>query len=131
MEKTMYINGVNDTKVELTDLVLKKDKDGIYYLGAKYRVEDDKAVREVHIPKILLTVNRSNVTIRRDDCYREDFIHISHPEVDIGFGYLPLCIDDPCNMTYFTETVIEEKIHELTLDEIEKKLGYKVKIVNK
>ena len=50
--------------------------------------------------------------------------------IDMGFG--------PCMVTkggranvYFTETVIEEKTHEMTLDEIEKKLGYKVKIVNK
>ena len=31
--------------------------------------------------------------------------------------------------TFYTDIIVEPKIHDLTLDEIEKKLGYKVRIV--
>lgn len=111
-------------KVELTDLVLKKDVNGCYYLGAKYRIEDENSIRELHIPKILLNVRPNNVIINYGEpCLR--------PEVDIGFGYMPLFYEDPRNKAYCTEAVIKEKTHEMTLDEIEKKLGYKVKIVSK
>lgn len=42
-------------------------------------------------------------------------------------------ITDPLTNTtikaYYTDIIVEPKIHDLTLDEIEKKLGYKVRIV--
>jgi hypothetical protein len=43
--------------------------------------------------------------------------------IDLGFGYLP-CV---CGMTYET---IKQKEQIMTLDEIEKKLGYKIKLVS-
>jgi hypothetical protein len=48
---------------------------------------------------------------------------------DIGFGDMQLLPDDDGNAYYVR--VLETKTKEMTLDEIEKKLGHKVKIVNK
>ena len=123
MNSFCYFDGAY-AKVDLTDLVLEKDVNGCYYLGAKYRIEDENSIRELRIPKMLLNVRPNNVIIRHDKlCLM--------PEVNIGFGYMPLVYEDPRNKIFYTETVIEEKTHEMTLDEIEEKLGYKVKIVSK
>jgi hypothetical protein len=74
---------------------------------------------------MFLNVRPDRVIIRHSDfCSNQS-------EVDIGFGYMPLVYEDPRNKIFYTETVIEEKTHEMTLDEIEEKLGYKVKIVSK
>ena len=117
---------VSNNKIELLDLQLNTEENG-YFLSAKYRIEDDNSIRELDIPRIKLPVYTNSMNIVSDN-------HYGNPEVsvDIGFGYCRLWRD--CSRefpVYYTETVIEEKTHEMTLDEIEQKLGYKVKIVNK
>jgi hypothetical protein len=119
--------GVDDDVV-LTNLTLYKDKKN-YCLSAKFKVEDGHSIRELDIPKIRLNVNPKHVAIRSRELYytgdRENVI-------DLGFGELPLeKVDIDSESVYYTEKILEEKYTEMTLDEIEKKLGYKVKIVNK
>lgn len=119
-----YSPGTNCANVKLTSLTFNKDSSG-YYLSAKYRVEDQYSIRELDIPKIRLRVRPDKIELREHgDFYRT-------VEANIGFGWLPLNHNGTVDEVYFTETVLEEKTHEMTLDEIEKKLGYKVKIVNR
>lgn len=114
----------NCTEVKLIDLSLNTDAIG-YYLSAKYRVEDYNSVRELDISKIRFRVCEDTVQIRRTgELYPQ-------VQINLGLGFMPVVRDGSDNEVYFTETVLEEKTHEMTLDEIEKKLGYKVKIVNK
>lgn len=124
MGKCLYKNEPG-FKVKLTDLILKKDVNGCYYLGAKYLIEDDNAVRELHIPRMFLNISLDSVIVK------DEFNPGKNPEADIGFGYLPIVCEDPRNMVYYSISTIKEKPHEMTLEEIEKKLGYKVKIVSK
>ncbi len=119
----MYL-GTLDYKVNLTDLTLNRDTFG-YYLSAKYRIEDEHSIRELDIPKIRLRTTPKRVVIKT-----YDGVTWTRPEADIGFGFCELSHTGTKEAIYFTETVVEEKTHEMTLDEIEKKLGYKVKIVN-
>lgn len=125
------------TTAKLTDLQLYKEEDA-YFLSAKYTIEDDKTIRELNVPKIRLPILYDYVAIRQEDsCITNDSRCITPaPEIYMGFGrchWTSLEKDAPFGTmpAYFTETVIDEKTHEMTLDEIEKKLGYKVKIVNK
>ena len=87
------------------------------------------AVREADIPRIRLKINEDNLCINTEySCYSNR----EYAQINLGFGYLPLEYTD-VNGQYvcFTEKVLEEKYTEMTMDEIEKKLGYQVKIVNK
>lgn len=118
----MYL-GTEDRKVNLTDLRLEHDSFG-YYLSAKYRIEDKDSIRELDIPKIRLRTTPKRVVIRS-----QDMDVWARPEADIGFGFCELSNTGTREAIYYTETILEEKTHEMTLDEIEKKLGYKVKIV--
>lgn len=109
------------TKRELKDLQLyKSDTYDQYYLSAIYTEENEHGVYEVTIPKIFLPINNHELII--DDRSPQRLY------IDLGFGECRMCLDD--NGNFYYKRVIEEKIHELTISDIEKKLGYKVKIVS-
>lgn len=62
--------------------------------------------------------------VRRDSMFRGgDY------EINLGFGDLKGFAYDSDKLV--TEVLIKERIEEMTIEEIERKLGYKVKIVNK
>ena len=115
--------------IELTNLILDHDDTG-YFLSATYRLESESDVRELNIPRIRLPIKSNDLTIKDTrglSCWNDRYM-----VADLGFGYLTMgCLKTDDHDVYFTETVIEEKTHEMTLDDIEKKLGYKVKIINK
>lgn len=119
----------NVESIELKRFAFNKDDRG-YYLSATYRVEDNHTIREIDIPKIRLNLDdkRFRIEIENDPflCHRVG-------RVDLGFGELPIDWDmNKDGQAYlFTEKILEEKYTEMTMDEIEKKLGYKVKIVSK
>lgn len=111
-------------KYKLKDLQLYKEEDG-YYLAAIYHHENDKGIYEVTIPKIHLFIMKEpimKIPLQRYGRYEEA------PTIDLGFGDCDICKDK--NDHLFTEKLIEEKVHDLTLSEIEKKLGYKVRVVS-
>ena len=111
----------NNVKLDLIDLTLNRDGIG-YYLSPKYRLETERSVREIYIPKARLKVNFHHLAVDLDaftNTYRCNLIP----------GGLDLYADPDGHMYY--DTVVEEKVYELSLEEIEKRLGYKVKIVTK
>ena len=113
-----------DTTVMLTGLELKNDVCGAY-LDATYQIETPEEIKECHIPRICLPISIDGFKLK------SEFDYVLRPKhtVDIGFGDMNLKPDKAGN-TYYLK-VLETKTKEMTLDEIEKKLGHKVKIVNK
>lgn len=110
-----------DCSVRMTDLKLDHDSQG-YYLSAKYRIEDKHSVRELEFPKIRLNVDKKHVQFKSVGV---------RPEVDIGFGFCPLNHQGSRPGIYYTERILKEKVREMTVEEIEKALGHRVKIVGK
>ena len=111
----------NNVKVDLVDLTLGRDGIG-YYLSPKYRVETEKNVREIYIPKARLKVNLHCVGLELNT-------FTNNYNCNLIPGGLELYADSEGHVYY--DTVVEEKVYELSLEEIEKRLGYKVKIVSK
>lgn len=119
--------GGNVNKCELTNLTLNCDESG-YYLSARFEVEDKHSLREAVIPKIRLTIQPDKVILAHTDSDRED----RRTHIDLGFGYMPLEYGEvEGQRRLYSEKVLKENVTEMTLDEIEKKLGHKIKIVNK
>lgn len=114
--------------IQLTDVVFNEDETS-HYLSIKFKVEDEHSLREVNIPKIRLWINPHVLCLKTEhDPYSRNDI----AWVNLGFGDLPLDFETiDGNKVLYTETVLEEKYTEMTLDEIEKKLGHKIKIVNR
>ena len=120
------ITPIFQNKCELKDLGLVKDGDtNEYYLTATYRVEDEREIREVTIPKIKLPVVQDSLMVDIDTKSRRIL-----PDVSVAMGFGQLDVEYDKNGRWYHEIIIKEKVHEMTLEEIEKKLGYKVKVVS-
>lgn len=99
-----------------------------YYLHVTYQFENDKEIYELDIPKIVLPFAEDCVMM---ECSVD---HPYTPTVELGFGELVMdAVPDEENPfgKYFTRKIIETKERTMTVAEIEKALGYKVKIISK
>lgn len=122
------VTGYNVDGLELIDLKFNEDEFG-YYLSTKLKVEDKHSIREVTIPKIRLKFDKSRVYVKTES---DPFTLSNYAWVNLGFGELPLDFETiDGQKVLYVEKVLEEKYTEMTLDEIENKLGHKIKIVNK
>ena len=105
---------------KLTNLKLYQD-DGMYYLESEYEIITKYNRRKMIIPRILL----------QTFCY-PSITHecgiIDRFSVDLGFG--ELLAGRNKDGYFIKEEVIEEYPQKMTLEEIEKKLGYKVELVS-
>lgn len=102
-------------------------KDGELYLKLVYEVEDEYYRRRITMPKISLGFFKNKFPSLNAEIIRADRMF---PERYISnhIGDFPLCnygYDEAC----LYEEILEEKYEELTMDEIEKRLGHKIKIV--
>lgn len=101
-----------------------KSKD--WYLKLEYRCEDEAGVYKITYPKVLIGLP-------------------NHPYLKQTFGWFPGCeaqrlpskfedgflvLPDKSGNFFYQET-ISKKTHDMTLKEIEKKLGYSVRIISK
>ena len=124
----MHFNYNNDRKegrkVDIQSCKLKKDVWG-YSLDLTYLIETPSEIQKLHIPRLILPLYGKDVRIDVDHAYFGDTLYTA----DIGFGNCRLLLDD--RGAAFTIETVETKTKEMTLEEIEKKLGHKVKIVNK
>lgn len=106
-------------------LDVKRDKEGLIeevYLYLKYLQETEKGIYEHKYEHILLPIKTNDLPVIKPGliCFNSmlrDFV------LDAGFGDCAFRTED------HTVRVLEEKTKEMTLDEIEKALGHKVKIV--
>lgn len=122
----IIVGGTNNSKVELKNVKLVKNSYG-YCLDVTYHIEDDAEIRELHIPYLQLPLNHNYIEIRNDwnSSYNRYTAYCGLSEAKM-FGTISENAGE-C----FTIKTIKEKTKEMTLEEIEKKLGHKVKIVNK
>jgi hypothetical protein len=128
LNNVFSFHNIKENTIKLTGAILRKDYIlGEYSLDLTYVLDSPTMTQELHIPRIAIPLNPNNIKIKADcDCVVGAPVRYY---ADLGFGEMKLLPDK--NGAAFTITTIEEKPKEMTLDEIEKKLGYKVKIVSK
>lgn len=118
-------------KQELKRVDLWKDKEsGVYFFRLEYLCENDAEIYRLIFPKV------------------ETGIPIMAPDIEFKFSMFPgnevnklkfnLLNDDSYhvalpdeNGNYLYRETVSVKSHEMTVEEIENKLGYKIKIVSK
>lgn len=112
-------------KTKLVSLTLHEDKNGYprYYLQAVYEVENERGVHKVTFPRIILPVINSFPSIIIKHGHFDDEV----ATIDIGFGEMPMHKEEGA---YAMAELLEEKVHDLTIEDIEKKLGYKIRVVS-
>ena len=125
--------------------VLRESFDN-WFMRLVYSYEDEKGVHKVIFPKVDFPFPTLSIPVPSNydlpDCYYHD--------TDVKISYNPSMFLVPLPIVklqkdtdrlaksrgvdtpnYAFDIVTEPAVHEMTLDEIEEKLGYKVKIVNK
>lgn len=124
----------NERKHELKDIQLFEEK-GQYYLKLKYIIEDEYSVKELEIPKVMLPFTDAYPYIEKSVDYngRITLLPRTTCRLMVTNTSLPMCAGETTEScgceVFFTEKIIKEKHKEMTLAEIERKLGYKIKIV--
>jgi hypothetical protein len=121
----IIISNDKNCKTTLKKVKLVKDGGYGYALDVTYTIETPECVQELNIPRVWLPIQNSDIQI----CTDPDYIYGGQEcRADIGFGFQNIGFR---NEHAFILTTIETKTKEMTLEEIEKKLGHKVKIVNR
>ena len=125
MNQNYYKGKIKELKLDWT---MDGEGNKSYYMSMIYEYETEKGVYQLEMPKISLCRDTDALHVRTNPIGRTasvsiGSIHGANLKLDKVGGVL-------CDILY-VERLIKEKVQEMTLDEIEKKLGYKVKIVNK
>lgn len=115
------------------------EKDNHLYLKLVYEYEDDHGIHELIIPKLDLEIRTDCLPIIEHDSYAgpmdilnyyinrdSDTFNLLQDDVAVRKKGVTLMCE---NAAYVTNT-LKEKPKEMTIAEIEKKLGYKVKLVS-
>lgn len=110
-------------KVELKDIRLKKHKMYGYCLDITYRVDRLEDIVDINVPCVRLPISYDEFTLKS-----ELFPYCTVTTADFGLGELEVIteVGEPA----YKITTVKTKTKEMTLEEIEKKLGHKVKIVS-
>lgn len=96
-----------------------------YFLELVYRVETKSRVERVTFPKISLPLYRDHF------CYRDEYDPSPACDrrfVDVGFGDTPALNGGNPKCAMMCE-LIEEKVQDFTMEELEKIVGGKIRIV--
>ena len=108
---------------------------GMWFMHLEYEYEDNRGKHLVTLPKVDFPYSleyKPNVNLC--DCMTT-FGFEASASIDISesLNLHKGNVTDPLtNKTFnafYTDIIVEPKIHDLTIDEIEKKLGYKVRII--
>jgi hypothetical protein len=102
---------------------------GSYYLSLEYLLEDDNRIEKLTIPRVMLPVDGSFYP-GFESSLDYDFWDPRKIELKASYSGVSLRVLKDSDGNYYTYETIKEKEHEMTIEEIEKKLGYKVKIVS-
>jgi hypothetical protein len=112
---------------------------GQFYISAKYIYEDEYVKKEIIVPKIKIPFCHDDdlgISLNTETlAIRDTFGILSGREMATiydGMNTLDLKpgkVDGHIGEYFFVEKIIEEKKVDLTIEEIEKKLGYKIRVV--
>lgn len=111
------------------------EENGKYYANVTYVTEDNSSIKEINYPKVYIPFIDECREIEMD--YKTDkeipsFSRIRNTQYLVINRLIqyPLDAGGDCGRTCVVK-VIKEKTQKMTVEDIEKKLGYKIEIVSK
>lgn len=114
---------INWCKLENASVYSVDDK---FYIMLEYRYEDNDGVHELTIPKVDFPFKQDKYPVfYRKEANGAPYILANDHVIPLLKGQVGDAYE------YAVDVIVEPAVHEMTIDEIEKKLGYKVKVVTK
>lgn len=106
------------------------EEDGKYYLRVDFDYENEYGTYKGHVNKIKFDFLLKGIEYEHRGCSQSARAEFVVPSNDTCVNCLFDILMDSSNNLFTIESV-KEKVHEMTVEQIEKKLGYKIKIVSK
>ena len=106
-----------------------------WFMHLEYEHEDNRGKHLVILPKVdfpcsLLHTPNIDFCNCMDTWGLEEFASIKISDrLNLHEGNITDPLTNKTINAFYTDIIVEPKIHDLTIDEIEKKLGYKVRII--
>ena len=102
-----------------------------WFMHLEYEYEDNRGKHLVTLPKVDFPFSLEDPNVNFCNCMAtEEFASIKISDsLNLHEGNVTDPLTNRTINAFYTDIIVEPKIHDLTLDEIEKKLGYKVRIV--
>ena len=119
-----------DVKITNQEFELYKE-DGKYYLRVDFDYEDERGFYKGHADKIKFDMLLTGIECNQYGSAKYVKAEFCVPTYE---DYTTKCLFDVLagsNENFFTVELVKEKVHEITVEEIEKKLGHKIKIISK
>lgn len=121
---------------KLLEAVTYQDENGTWYIGLKYGYEDESGIHERYYPKVEFPFFCGKLPSEEfsSDRFGRDELTISlfTNEVAVFRGnFWNHHSGQLMHDVRVVDNLVKPTVHEMTIEEIEKKLGYKIKIVNK
>lgn len=122
--------------VKLVDAIAYQDENEIWYIDLRYTYEDESGVHKRYYPKVefpFFCTKLPPEEFSSDRFGRNELtIGLLANEVAVFRGnfWNPMIgqtMDDVC----VVDNLVEPAVHNMTIEEIEKELGYKIKIISK
>jgi hypothetical protein len=129
-------NNFKAENVKLLDAVTCQDEDGTWYIELKYEYEDESGIHVRYYPKIEFPFFCGKLPPEEFSSDRfghgELTISLIANEVAVHRGnfWNPMSgkmMNDVC----VVDNLVKPAVHNMTIEEIEKELGYKINIINK
>lgn len=129
-------NNFKAENVKLLDAVTYQDEDGTWYIELKYEYEDESGIHVRYYPKVEFPFFCGKLPPEEFSSDRfghgELTISLITNEVAVHRGnfWNPMSgkmMNDVC----VVDNLVKPAVHNMTIEEIEKELGYKINIINK
>ena len=129
-------NNLKVKNVKLVDATAYQDENGYWYMELQYEYEDESGAHRRYYPKVEFPFFCEKLPPEEfsSDRFGRDELTISlftnEAVVFRGNFSNPMTgqiMSDVCVI----DNLVKPAVHEMTIEEIEKELGYKVKIINK
>ena len=116
---------MNDCKLILA--AIYEDEDNEFYMRLVYTFTDGYGTHELTFPKVELPFNRINIPdMKMGGPFLYENLRIcSKKEMRLLEGSVSWSAES----RYFFDRIVEPKVHQMTIEQIEEELGYKVEIV--
>ena len=131
-------NNLKAENVKLVDATAYQDENGTWYMGLRYRYEDESGIHERYYPKVEFPFFCGKLPPEElsSDRFGRDELTISlfTNEVAVFRGnFLNPVTGRMMHDVFIIDNLVKPAApaHEMTIEEIEKELGYKIKIINK
>ena len=122
----MFYNNKMNEKVELVDIDPYRDEDR-WLFKLTYTANRTDGKYKIVIPACVCPILEDCLTINHDPYSRNTYLGSIHTPPAILYSN----VEGLPSPVKYVEELIEPRVKEMTLEQIEKELGYRIKIVNK